>query len=441
MPITQAPGGTGFEPLQDLGSQILNFLMQKEQLSLQKERLKLEKAESSARSEQASFERAQQEAAILGAQAAATLFSSSLTGTQAQSFQSTIAGLTPEQLPSLLNTLQTLQANQGALVGQGLTQEGQRISNDVAAATAPAAVEASFLANERGRTDLSITQQTRQAVVDAARANADNAQINAQLGRLQLTNDPSRVGQLRALWESGLSLGEAADLSGVNIGDLARDKKFVPASGAGAGGGEAARNAAGYYIGMSASNDLINSLVDGGARLTLLGSVVRGSERAWIQALGNKAVSPEQRQLINAHQNFAENYRRAISGQASADREAVRILNTVAEQTGDDPRTIQQKRFMRSVMINMVQQRMVGSMTPEAAASVILQAAEAQGLDEEKLAIFREQLEDARAFTQATSTPLGTTLQGVSSQPTTIDTLSGSIERADSILSGRFRIN
>ncbi len=108
---------------------------------------------------------------------------------------------------------------------------------------------------------------------------------------------------------------------------------------------------------------------------------MRQTQNPTIDALINETRSEPERQLINGQRMFADNYRFSLSGQQSSDREALRMMNTVSSQFGDDEQTLMQKRNLRAVMIRVTEMKARGEISGVDGARMGLQAAQNMGFD------------------------------------------------------------
>jgi len=95
---------------------------------------------------------------------------------------------------------------------------------------------------------------------------------------------------------------------------------------------------------------------------------------------GNRLLSPEQRQLIDATNKFSNSLRYLMTGAQSNAQEFQIILNSISEWQTDDPATKAQKAAYRQVMTEAARQLAEGRTTREAAASRLVTQAQAMGL-------------------------------------------------------------
>ena len=126
-----------------------------------------------------------------------------------------------------------------------------------------------------------------------------------------------------------------------------------------------------------------------------LPSLQQGTRIQAFDAFVNKISSEGQQRLVNAHRIFGDAYRFFVSGQQSSAVEALRILNTVAVQFGDNQQVIDQKRLMRETMIQAATDASQGLFSPLQAAEAVLERAKKLGFDKKALEAFTEQRNDA----------------------------------------------
>jgi len=204
-----------------------------------------------------------------------------------------------------------------------------------------------------------------------------------------------KLGQARALFETGsVTWREARNSAGLPeiSGGVPDDAVFVDPT-------RTRENAESlkhlvFARQMQISNGLINQLEDSGVRISVLASLQRQTQSATFDAAVNLMTSPEQRRLVNAQRSFADAYRFSLSGQQSSDREALRMMNTISSQVGDDAQTIAQKRVLREAMATITAAKAGGSITAVQGAQMGLRAAQNTG-DDETIAVFQEILNDA----------------------------------------------
>lgn len=314
----------------------------------------------------------------------------------------------------------------------------------VAGETAADRIRAGQLADEVTQADIAQRQaatQASEAAVTASEAATEASQVDARLAKLQEELDPVRVARAQSLWMTGnLTWGEARRAAGLAAGGIPDDEKFDPtkATAASGAGGEAARKAATFGRLMQSSGAIIDFLEEKTGGISFAASLQRQTKIPLLDILINLKISPDQRQLVNAHRTFGDAFRFSVSGQQSSDREALRMLNTVAGQTGDDVETRKQKSFIRRVMTQMTLDAAAGIVTPVEAMDEIIEQALLVGMDSKKMAVFREQRADAVTFMQRRAAGRGPLI--LNDQPTTADSLAGSVATIDSLFNNRFEV-
>lgn len=308
------------------------------------------------------------------------------------------------------------QANpQAAQALQGVPEGGlpSAVEGTLSAMQSTAQARATNVQADTGAFNLGVAQETRPALVarpeaelQGLLANTANTvartagqELNNTLMSNVLRNDPERGRTFISAWQGGqITAGQARELAGLGpIEGLPDNAVFVPPS-TNATGTENARKAASFFQLMQTSDGLINGLVQGGTRLEFLPSLQRQTQNSFLDAAINSVIDPKQRQLVQAQRMFGDAYRFSLSGQQSSDREALRMLNSIAEQVGDDDATIGQKRILRRVMMQATLAVANGAVTPTQAATQGLQAARASGAPEETISLFEDILTQARTF-------------------------------------------
>ena len=417
MAVYFAPGvGEGLDPL-------MRALINKEQLTQEKERIKLQRADFELRQETAMAEQQRLQDAMAGATAAAQLFAM-----QRPEIGAVMDTLAPGAMPSFVESLQGFDMGQAQVVGQELGNV--RLGSDVRVATGTeqARIQVGNMEPAVAAAQLAQTQAATRGV-----------DLNNALMELKRNNDPQRVAEAWRLMESGqVTWEQASSAFGISNNDaLPADFKLAvaPAGGAGGAGGEAARRAASLYGIMKASAATMDRLSAEGVDLGFIGSLNRSASNAAWAALTNAPLGDKEQQLIDAQKQFSNVYRLFISGQQSAVTEAERLLFTINQNPGDSEGVKQQKAFMRDLIMGMVSDAAAGLVSPVRAAQQILDAATSRGMPEEALAVFREQLADAVVY-EAEGGYFGS--QRVSADPTTPDTLPQALTRADEILNDMF---
>ncbi len=281
------------------------------------------------------------------------------------------------------------------------------------------------------------------AAVQASEAATEANQVDTRLGVLQEERDPNRVAKAQSLWMTGnITWGQAREAAGLAAGGIPDDEIFDPTKAkvttTAGSGGEAARKAGTFARLMQTSGARINELEESTGGITSLASIQRQTKSAVLDVVINRFLSPEQRQLVNAHRQFGDAFRFFVSGQQSSDREALRILNTVAGQAGDDPETLRQKRFVRNVMTQMALDASAGIISPVEAMDEIIEQARIAGMSPKAMAVFREQREDAVRFQANRAAGRGPLI--LNENPTTADSLAGSVATVDSLMTNRFQV-
>jgi hypothetical protein len=300
----------------------------------------------------------------------------------------------------------------------------QEVAAQVAEETERAQVERTITDAERAQVGLSIDKQQEQL-------------MDIELRKALEGRDPARVNAALAAYRGGnLTWKQARETVGLPPGGIPDDAVYSPlASGANA---EYARKASNFALQMWTSANRIDELIEQTGGITALASIQRQTRSALLDVVINQLVSPEQRQLVNAHRVFGDAFRFFVSGQQSSDKEAMRILNSVAEQTGDDEGTKRQKRLMRRTMIQAAMRAASGESSPEQAMRDVVDRAKEMGFSKKTIDIFNEQLEDAKKYTAGINS--GVILRGVSSQPTTPANLNLVMESTDSLMSEIFEV-
>lgn len=246
--------------------------------------------------------------------------------------------------------------------------------------------------------------QRRQGVANAQKAEAtaplaekrEKAEID-NFARMTAASQAAITKSAFDAWQNSTQpWGVVRKEFGLPKGEMDDNAVFVDPAKAGQGGAtrEQAARAAPLATQMRISGALIDVL-EGKRGLGLLGSVKRSMKAGLTSTLANKALSPEQRQLVQSTAAFSDAYRFYISGQQSADVEALRMMNTVVPEYGDDADTRRQKRLLRAVQTSAVEEVAAGAISPLDAAERILIEATNLDMPAPVLAVLRAQRNDA----------------------------------------------
>lgn len=411
MAIIQQPSGPG------LTQTLLEILVNKQRQEQAQADLKIRQQDLKLRQEEQARQQELQRAQMLGAQAAAQLFSQTL-GQPAQ----TAAGALPEALQNVPGAGQAAFIENFLGLRSGFADTRDReVGTRVAEATEEDTVSTVQSDARRAAADADVAVETRDARVRSTEAGADLAESNARVAvateRPRITqeevaanlalakqnNDPERVnGAWRAVVQGAgtVTWGQAADAFGIDPVGFGPEFMLPPPITGEGGGGEQARKAASLYSLMTASNATINQLYDEGVEIGGWGSAHRSSKNWFTNYVTGLGVDDTEGKLIQAQKTFADAYRFFISGQQSSDAEAERLLFTVLENPGDGPETVGQKRFMRDLIIQMTESIAGGTLNAGQAADRITAAARNRGLPQDQIAIFEQQAADAWAYTE-----------------------------------------
>jgi hypothetical protein len=263
--------------------------------------------------------------------------------------------------------------------------------------------------------------------------------VTVALDRMKLDRDPARVNSANSLWQSGaMPWKEAREAAGLAAGGIPDDAMFVDPAAAGRAGGAEAQKKLGFAIQMQSSHAIINQMVDATGGLKFLPSIQRQTQSSIIDATINLInKDPNQQRLVQAHRMFGDAYRFSLSGQQSSDREALRMLNAVAEQVGDQPETITQKKLMRETMIQLTFDAANGLITPTEGMDRMISNALRLGYDPEGdfMDVLREQRIDAISW----ENQIGNATI-LSSDPTTADTLGATAQRIRDFYDENFEV-
>lgn len=275
------------------------------------------------------------------------------------------------------------------------------------------------------------------AAIELDRQRLVNERQDAALARQRADTDLRKevLNQMRLL--PGVQAGPIADQLNAPL-DIDPNAAISPEQ-AGGSGGEAARKASQLGRMMQLSNSLIESVEDKTGGITIRASLLRSTKSNALDIVLNSVISPEQRQLVFGYRAFGDAFRFSLSGQQSSDREALRMLNTVAAQASDDRETRRAKRLLRNVMTQATLDAAAGMITPTAGMDNIIEQATMLNFPEWKMEIFRQQREEAAAYERRLAAGQGP-LMGISEQPTTTDGLADSTEKVNDLLDRMFRV-
>lgn len=175
------------------------------------------------------------------------------------------------------------------------------------------------------------------------------------------------------------------------------DAVWTDPNAGGTGGGatrEQAARAAVLGGQMRYAHTILNAMKD--KQLTFLAGIKRGLRAGGLSALANKALSPEQRVLVHAITAYAESRRFYISGQQSAETEALRMMNTAVEEYGDDRETKRIKSLLRQIELTAIEEIATGTISPVDAAQRLVTEAIALDAPPQIVRGFRDVLADAK---------------------------------------------
>lgn len=456
-PVVIQQKGIG-ETVQQAFSPLLKALAQRQQFGLEKQKIEIERqkaeasiaqagaatAESRGRTKKLLEELKQKDIQLRASDLATERFISTLTSPE---------GLSAENISSAREELirkgekeissEALVAFDALITANTEQQRRQAVATEaeVDARVAVETAESNILAGQQADELIEAQIGQAQAATTASEAATEASQVDARLGELQEELDPVRVARAQSLWMTGnLTWGQARQAAGLKAGGIPDDEKFDPTKArvSTGSGGEAARKAGTFGRLMQTSNATINRLEASTGGITSLASIQRQTKSAVLDIVINRFLSPEQQQLVNAHRTFGDAFRFFVSGQQSSDREALRILNSVAGQAGDDPETLRQKRFMRNVMTQMALDAASGIVNPVEAMDEIIEQARITGMSPAAMRVFREQRADAVTFMRRRAAGRGPLI--LNDQPTTADSLAGSVATIDSLMTERYEV-
>jgi len=257
--------------------------------------------------------------------------------------------------------------------------------------------------------DSNVAIATAQA--QQAPALAERAVVDLRIAQMAETNDPIRVARAEGLWRAGATWGEARRTAGLPKieGGIPEDALFADRA-PGGGMSEFRLKALSFSRQMVVADVAINQLVEETGGLSVLAAFQRNTRRPSVDIFINFIIDPKQRQLVQAHRQFANAFRFFVSGQQSSDKEFLSIMGQVAEQAGDDRDTIRQKRFMRRVMMQASIDAVGGEVSMDSLLDDAIIVARAERMDSSRIAYLIEQRDQARSFRELQEAGLATTI-------------------------------
>jgi len=429
----------GPSPVQQGLDTLLNFLVQKQQLDLQKEEQKIRQADFKMRQETFQFEKQEREEQR----------------TLAQGRVNNILRRAQAGDPEALQVIQQSplgaaarggQGQQIARLTQGLGQRGapnipspiealqervrlQRLRADVVGGPGGQAIGRALDVGELGGT-VSMQDAIADPAGTAARLRATNAatrlnEANAGLAEERLNRpDTQAFNAAMTVWKAGapnrLTWGQALREVGLPPveGGIDPSAVFVDPTQSAVASAAAAKDAS-FFVQMTDANININRLVEKTGGLTKLASFRRAITPDGLLSQGmamtmNIFLDPDQQELVQAQLLFSNLFRFSLSGQQSGVTEATRLQVIVAEEVGDSEQVKAAKRKTREIMIDVVGLRAQGTVSRTEAMDIII--ARSQGLPPAAMSALRAQRADAvlsdaieagggQVFTSASSAP------------------------------------
>ena len=427
------------DQLSQLPQNLLNLMVTKQRQEVEREDLKLRKQDAALRAEEAEREKALQRAQIEGAMAAARFMAQ-----RNPDIGAALQGLDPAALPSAVQNIlgfrqagANVEATETGTDAQRAAIPGIAAGSDVAVGTRDAQIEAGNLAPEATRAGIAQTQALTGESVARTEASADTrahtraltrgVELDNIYARLRNEHDPARVAQARALWESGnLTWGEARSAAGLGKTEGMPDEAVFSRPGGTGQNAEIMKNQ-GFAAMMEQTNNMMVAMEAEGVDLSFVGSLQRQTGSATFEALANMTLSPKQRQYIHAQRIFGDAYRFSLSGQQSSDREALRMLNSMVGQVGDDPATLANKAALRNVMIQVTKAKAGGGITAVPGAQMGLNAAKLTG-DADTIDLFEGILR--QAIQNSTGDGVANSPTDPTNLPTRLDRLGGLLDSA-----------
>ena len=390
MPIIDLRGDDG----PDLGSQLLNFFIQKQQLEQERERIKLAGAEQKLRVEEAAFKRGEMQNALgtllQGVQSGDQFATEFVGGNIALGAALRDRALSAQELadPAVLGAVRNIEDARtnfnervtGAFRQRLAQATPQEAASLAASAPAPALAQADVRESLTRLQDEARDIDLRQRIVGRLPEGPQREAASLMLEWEDAT-DAERTAMFPELFAggvdrlavdsairlsilSGLPFGEARQPFNVpQLPGLPDDFRF-PIN---LGGAATARQ---QVIGMHASSLAFHGPIieeiereEGGISLPaqihrelMVSSAMSGGLFGVAAAVGDvvanwfTGLTGRQQELVAAQFNWANSYRYLASGQQTSDREFGIILRTTMANVGDTQETIAQKRTFRQTL-------------------------------------------------------------------------------------------
>jgi hypothetical protein len=239
-----------------------------------------------------------------------------------------------------------------------------------------------------------VAAATEGAQITGTRANARTATAEARRAEAALTApalpDPQLVNAARSLWKDGdISRKDAFRAFGLEVPQGLDPEEKAPAGGSGGFGSIDKRRGQIAYNSATAANDVMTALEKGGVRIGPYTDLAAESK------VGNIAITPQQRQLVQARNQFGQMYALFVTGQAASDPLLRKIDRTMVPASFDDEGTLQQKALMRRIFLSAMGSSYGEGKPASETLQVAVENARAMGLPMDKVTFLQNAMMDA----------------------------------------------
>jgi hypothetical protein len=279
-------------------------------------------------------------------------------------------------------------------MNQAALAKGNEADADVKVATKDEAIGQAETDASRSASQARVATATEGAQITGAKAGAREAVAKAQVAEAAMTApvfpDPQLVNAARALWKDGdISRKDAFRAFGLEVPQGLDPEEKAPAGGSGGFGSIDKRRGQIAYNSATAANDVMTALEKGGVRIGSYTDLAAESK------VGNIAITPQQRQLVQARNQFGQMYALFVTGQAASDPLLRKIDRTMVPASFDDEGTLQQKALMRRIFLSAMGSSYGEGKPASETLQVAVENARAMGLPMDKVTFLQNAMMDA----------------------------------------------
>ena len=234
------------------------------------------------------------------------------------------------------------------------------------------------------------------AQLTAANNAAEASRLGAILTRDQINLDPARRSQISQFMAAGKTIGESYTAVGRDL-PAGVDPNFKLDI-LGATGGQDARKQKGLAAQAELGRQMIRNA--GNVPLSVPADVFRtalgkdGVLGTLSRSLANKALSPEERQVVQGYMTLGQAYMVHVTGATATNTQSQVFMNTMAIFKGDDPKTVQQKIAFQNLLPSLIAQ----GLGPADIANAMLNAGLETGMSKDKIKALQAAVPLARKY-------------------------------------------